>query len=527
MPAVNLQNPTGESRTRVYGRNVVISSMRLFVMAASGLALPAFLTHHLPPSTYSAWVLILQVAGYVSYLEFGVTTAISKYVAEHAAANDMEACNRHASAGVTITCVSGVIGVLISILLAFSVPTLFHDIPATLVSDVSRGIFLVGTSLAILLAATAFGGIFMGLQRFALPMSLITLNKLVYVIVVLIAVARHLSLTEMGAAVAIVNVLTAIAVVVAWKLMIPEVQVHPRLVISATVRKMLGYCAVLGIWTSGMLLINGLDTTIVGHFDFRRTAFYAVAATPSSFLTLALQAVLGPLMPAVSAASIDHTPRQMGDLLDKSSRQSFILAQLSGLPFLLFAYWILSIWVGHTYAENGYMLMRILITANILRLFFGPYTTMVIATGLQKYATLSGVCEAVVNLIFSIWLGKHYGALGVACGTLIGALVGICVHFSVSVPKTNGTFAITPLRLLLSGMLRPGVASLPTVALLFLYWSPNDHNRGSAFLAASTIAWAIATLLLAWQFGLLKAERLRLVKALAARTHGRAVTSEL
>src|ERR1700712_5419162 len=104
--------------TRVYSRNVLISALRLGVIAGSGVLLPYYLTHHLIASTYSGWVLTLQIASYVGYLEFGMTTAVSKYVAQHGDSPDLELCNQHASAGVAISLVSGLIGFILSAILA-------------------------------------------------------------------------------------------------------------------------------------------------------------------------------------------------------------------------------------------------------------------------------------------------------------------------------------------------------------------------------------------------------------------------
>jgi O-antigen/teichoic acid export membrane protein len=49
--------------------------------ALVALAVPPFLTRLLPPETYGAWALVLQLAAYVSYFEFGIQTAVGRYVA--------------------------------------------------------------------------------------------------------------------------------------------------------------------------------------------------------------------------------------------------------------------------------------------------------------------------------------------------------------------------------------------------------------------------------------------------------------
>src|ERR1700677_3772967 len=88
--------PTGLAAT--FTRNSILSVGRVFVSATIAFVLPSYLTHKLSVTTYAAWVLILQVSAYVSYLEFGIQTGISKYVAEYEARNDASGSSKRASA---------------------------------------------------------------------------------------------------------------------------------------------------------------------------------------------------------------------------------------------------------------------------------------------------------------------------------------------------------------------------------------------------------------------------------------------
>jgi O-antigen/teichoic acid export membrane protein len=495
--------PTAPSTTRVYSRNVFLSLIKIFVFAASGVLLPAYLTHHVTPAFYGGLVLILQIASYIGYLDLGIQIAVAKYIAQFTAANETAECNQHASAGWAITSISAVVGLVLSYGLSLLVPTLFHNMPADLRSDVARGVLFVGCSTAIMLAASPFAAFFLGLQRYKIPTFLSIANKLIYIVVLVVMVTHHSSLTAVGAAIAIINITTAILQIGAWRLFLPEVRVHPSLVMWPVVKRMLAYCAVLGIWTSGILIITGLDTTIVGHYDFNATAFYAIAATPLTFLGMILQAALNPLMPAVSALSLSRTSGQLGMLLTRSTRYITLILHATGLPLILFGYVILLVWVGPTYAHNSLTILRILVFAQMIRNVFGPYATMVIATGIHKDATWSGVCEAVVNLIASVMLGRYFGAVGVAYGTLIGAVVGVLIHFYVSIPKTQHTFHMNPYRFLKDGVFWPSIMAIPTIVCLPFLWKP-ELTKAMYIVAP---IWLITSVVLAWTTGLNDAER--------------------
>ena len=90
-PNLSGEGPTPSTLAATISRNIGASLARVAVVALVALValvLPAYLTHHLPVKTYAAWVLILQLAAYVSYLDLGIQTAVAKFVAEYDARGD-------------------------------------------------------------------------------------------------------------------------------------------------------------------------------------------------------------------------------------------------------------------------------------------------------------------------------------------------------------------------------------------------------------------------------------------------------
>ena len=54
---------------------------RVVLSMVVALVLPPLLVHRMEPAEYGAWVLILQCSAYVNLLDFGLQTAVAKYVA--------------------------------------------------------------------------------------------------------------------------------------------------------------------------------------------------------------------------------------------------------------------------------------------------------------------------------------------------------------------------------------------------------------------------------------------------------------
>jgi O-antigen/teichoic acid export membrane protein len=499
--SVSTESPRISART-VAG-NSAANVTRLAITSLVSIFLPAYLTHHLAQRTYGAWVLILQLSAYVGYLDFGVQTAVSKYIAEYEARHDAAGCGRCASAGLVIMLAAGSLGILLTLVLAWRVPSIFRSMPQSLYHDVRWSVLLVGMSLSVSLLTSVFVAIFMGLQRYRVPMVVTIISRILFAVAICIAVALHSRLAVMAAVAASVNLFTALLQVVSWRKLASHIGVSLRSIDVTMLKQMLKYCAVLALWSACMLLISGLDLTIVGRYSFNETAYYSIANAPTSFILMISSALFGPLLPAASALSVLRNPAQMGGVLLRSTRYAVIVLFLTGLPFLVAGYFILRIWVGPVYALHSFPLLRILVLANIIRSSCSPYATMVVATSRQRFATASPVTEGIVNLVSSVWLAQRIGARGVALGTLLGALVGVAVHFGVSMRYTQTTLAISRLELFLKGMLRPAAVAMPSILLLWLWW-PLGANSLRLVISCG---WTVSTLLLAWFVSLTQGDR--------------------
>ena len=501
------QQVAADSRTAVYARNVTAGGLRIAVNALVAVVLPTFLTHKLPVSTYAAWVLVLQLSAYVSYLDFGVQMGVAKYVAEYHEQGDREGCSISATAGFRLIAGMALLGFLLVPLLTLTLPHLFKAIPVELQQDTRWGVLLVGLSLSFNLGCTAFAAIFTGLQRYQIPSFLGIANKLLYGLALLLAVFLHARMRTMGLVVAGVNVGTGLLQVAAWRRWAPWISVHARLRGTGMMRRMMAYCGVLALWSAGMLCVSGLDLTIVAHYAFNDTAFYAIAAAPANLMLLCLSAGLGPLLPAASALSVTTSARKLGELMLRVTRYSALLLALAGLPILVWGRPLLLLWVGPVYAAHCLPLLRILIVANMVRNLLGPYATFVVATGRQRVATASALAEALSNLVASIVLAQRFGGLGVAYGTLIGAVVGVLVHFAVSMRYTYASIELRRSVLLRNGLLRPSLVVVPSVLVLL---AGSGAARPSVGLLVS---WTVSTALLGWFVSLEAAERERIVQS--------------
>ena len=154
--------------------------------------------------------------------------------------------------------------------------------------------------------------------------------------------------------------------------------------------------------------------------------------------------------------------------------------------------------------------------ANALRQLSYPYAMVVVATGTPRLATLAPLLEAPANLICSLALVRTMGAAGVAVGTVIGAVIGLATHILVSMPRTRFAIDVNRGRLALQGWLRPALCIVPSLLVL-----PVWQRRSMLPLSPPLLAlWAVASVGIAWYWGLTPPERdtaLRHLRAAAMR----------
>jgi O-antigen/teichoic acid export membrane protein len=468
------------------------------------LILPPLFVHRMVPAEYSAWMLILQGSAYLSMLDLGLQIAIGKFVAQYDAAGDRTASSRILSSSFAILCISALIGGAVIGVLTWRVPQLFYQMPASLIPDMRRGFLTVGLSTALALPFNAFIASFTGLQKYAFPTALAITNKILVSVALILAVLRHATLVQLAFLMAAFNLITALAQYLGWKYYVRQrVDFSIRLVNRGTVLRLATYGGALSISTVAMLFVSGLDMAIVGHFDYDNTAYYGTATAVANFMLLIIGSLFNPLVPAVSSLHAASSPRQMGSMVVTATRLCALIICLVGLPIAVGAYPLLKLWVGHTYAIRSAAFLQVLVLGTAIRQLGLPYALVVVATGKQHLASIAAVAEAGVNFFVSIYLAQRMGAIGVAIGTVVGALVSVGVHLAISMKLTIPTISLSRRQFALEGIARPSICLIPTL-LCWPFFANATMSSTSPFWL---VPWTAATFGIAWFVGLVPGER--------------------
>lgn len=475
------------------------------------LFLPPLLVRVLDKPAYATWVLILQIAAYVLLVDNGIQSAIGRFASRADQSNDRGAMQETLSNAALILLIAALIAAAATLLCSWQLDRIFTGIPSAIVAAAQKALIVIGLSLALSLPFSTFAGAFLGLQRNEVNALAAGAGKLLGAAGAAWAAWRHQGLFVMALWIAAGNVLQSLIFFAASLRRGLHRFLHREYISGPAMRQFVRFCSAMFATQLGSLLITGMDMPVVAAFDFHAAAYYAVAATASSMLAAPQGAIVNPLIPVAAGMSDVRAPQGMGETLIRSTRYANAVLCLLTLPLLFAMYPFLRLWVGSDYAVHALPLALILIVAQFVRLTLVSYAAIGFAAGQQERMLISPLGEGVVNLGCSVLGAIELGALGVALGTLIGAFVGVALHFVNSMPRTD-SMRFSRRRLLIVGIARPVACCLPALVFLLLL-VPRAGIPASLALVA--IGETVAAIMI-WKGNFSSDERMEL-KALARR----------
>ena len=401
-------------------------------------------------------------------------------------------------------------------ILAFNLGTVFPQMPRMLLGDATLALGISGTVLLLGLPFGALWGAFLGYQR----NDLVALSQ---------AGARTLAAAGLIAAAALGGELVTLALAFAAAHLIGYMVTsitHVRhefavlrrsLVARASLRDLWSYSQTMLVWLICLFLINGVDTALVGKFEFQVVGLYGACAGATLTVAGIQQAIFGPLLQVAASHAGAGSPQLLPGLLSRTTRISTLVMLCLVMPVLVFAAPMLGAWLGPAQAHGGETVLRIMLTGHFLRLIWTPYSLVLLGTLKHREVMLMPIVEAIVNVVVAVAAGRVYGAVGVSMGVLVGALAGNMVTVLVSMRRTT---ELAPNRWILirHGILRPAACFLPAIAAAVVASTSADEVGLKVGLGA-----LLASAVVAWRWGLSGEERdyvRRLLGAAATRVGG-------
>jgi O-antigen/teichoic acid export membrane protein len=444
-------------------KNVIANLIRGGASAIVALALPHFLVKSLDHDRFAAWALMLQIAAYATYLDFGVQTAVARFVARYMELGDEKRRDSLISTALAFLIAAAILAIAIFSVIVWRLPHFFPGVPAHLLTELRSAVLVMGVGASCLLPLSTFSGVLVGLHRNEHVALAIGGSRLLGAIIVVVLAARQTtSLLVLGACIAVINLLGGTIQVMAAKYLLPSLRLSWSNVQRSSATELGKFCAGLTVWSISMLLVTGLGITIVGIVDFQAVGYYSVAASFVTIFSGANGTVCSAFIAPVAALHASKQNDRIRTLVIAATRVNTFANLLATTAIFMFGHSFLRVWVGESYARQALPILELLMVGNAVRLIANPYASMLIATGQQRHGIAQGLVESLTNLGSSIVGAILVGPIGVALGTVIGAL---CVVIWTCVVTLKRATEITISRgcFVFEGIIRPFICTLPLV----------------------------------------------------------------
>ncbi len=477
-------------------KNALANVVRGGASAIAALVIPHFLTRALDHDDFAAWALMLQIAAYANFLDFGLQLAVARYLAQAMEIGDDSYRDRLVGTAFGLLAVAGLLAFAIFGVIVWQLPHIFHAVPMQPLSELRAGLIIMVLFAATSLPLSTFTGVLLGLHRNEYPALAIGGSRILGAIAVLVSVHYTHSLVWLALCLGGFNLLGSLAQYLIARTLLPLMRVHLSVFNRKMARELIGYCSTLSIWSFAMLLVGGLDVTIVGYFNFSAVGYYSIAATLIGFLTGLNNSISGAMMTPVAVLQARKEYDRIKYLITTATR----LTTYANMGLTMFAFLcgrlLLQLWIGEAYAAQTLPILEILLVAQTIRLMGNAYGTALVATGQQRYGIFPALVEGSINLLLSVIGMVLIGAAGVAWATLIAATIGVSLQVLLVMRRVK-EIALARKLFVKEGVVKPLLAFIPLVLWVFcrnwymIHFQPSDFGIQVPFIACLLITFGL------------------------------------
>ncbi|MDE1975479.1 MAG: polysaccharide biosynthesis C-terminal domain-containing protein [Patescibacteria group bacterium] len=368
---------------------------------------------------YGIYVFINTILSFLGLLEFGLSTAISKYLAQYIGAQDNDKIRILSGTAMTIFTVIGLIGgsiFMIGAILTHTLPVL-QNYSQYSIGLISAGIlFLLSainslysiafTSLQRIDTGSKVGMVFMTVQQISilgLILTGYTINAIFFVLAIIaffsLLISRRIT----------TRMLPELRVSLSWNL--EEFQKYYK----------------FGIIT----FFNNIATVSLTYLDRLFIPFFLGPSSLTYYslpgnvttripgISNSLSAILFPMSSSLSGSG---DLEMLKRLYVRSFRLITVVSAAVSVTVISFAYDILAFWISPDLARTSEYVLVILAMTNFILALGGPLSNFLLGLGKLRFLTVSSIVMALINLVSLLILLPIAGINGAAWAYLVSVL---------------------------------------------------------------------------------------------------------
>lgn len=428
---------------RQYLRNAVANQGAFFVSVAVALVLSPLVVRSLGDESYGYWTLVMSLTSYYSFIDLGIRSAVTQYVARYLAAKDRENLTKTINTSLTVLSGIAVFICLLAAAMAILFPRFFDVDPAKW-SGLRAAVVVCGVSMAIRFPTGVFHAVITGNQRWDIFGFVQIGIRLLNAGLTVVALKMGYSLVGL-AVVTLAAQLVETAVMFAFsKRMTPDVPYRVTAFDGETFRRIRSYGVYSFVIHICEQLIFYTDNFVVGGaMGAVAVTYFAIGSNLIPYMDNLVLAMSAQLQQVAVKYDTQGDGSGMRSLFVMGSRYLFALTCLIFANIAVVGVEFLRQWMGEKYVSGEGLghAGAVLIILAVAHLFHNlPTVARQILFGMTKnnLLALTSAIDAALKIILSLILVRTHGLIGVAIGTLIPMVLLSGVAVPVIVARLLG-----------------------------------------------------------------------------------------
>lgn len=417
----------------------VLGYVLLFIKNGIALLFLPFMLRMLGQEEYGLYQLVGSLSAYLSVLDLGLSSTVTRYVAKYRTHGDRVGQERFVSLVFIIYAVLAVLVIVAGMGLYRFLPALFQRALTTKELAKARTMFLLlVASASVTVLTNGFRGVCTAYERFVFLRLQDIAQILLRVVVLVILLSRGYGAVAIVVTDLVLNVLFA-------GLRIIYTSVRLRLHFSLQSAEWTLFSEVIGFavfiflntiinqiyWKTGNIILGVLTNTAL-------VAVYSIGVQVSAIYLTFSTAISSVLLPQTVTAVENHASgSDLTDLMIRMGRIQLLILGLILTGFVSFGQEFILLWVGSGY-EAAFSVAFIVLVPLTIPLVQNVGIAILQAKNKHQFRSLAYLVCALLNVVISIVLVPTVGITGAAWGTAIGLTLGNIIVINIYYHRVIG-----------------------------------------------------------------------------------------
>ena len=410
--------PTLQMYLRGLGSFYILDILRLL----THIILTPYILHYLGEERFGVQVTVSALMGYLGLLDFGLSSVLSKYVAEERARGGNETISRIVSSALWTFVVTGAVGGLFAALLSLKMGWLFRDLALLHLPEARTFLLVMGLNFALSLPLGLLAGVPFAYERVDLMNLVRVVQLLAFPAVAAATIVFDWGLAGLAAGNILASLLGGVGNLYFAYRLHPGLSLAPANARLAEVKRMFSYGFLFFINGISVALVFQTDALVISSgIGAAAVSLYSVIAGGSQQVMQFVFKIGDTLYPTYARLQAADKMNSLARAFLSALRYTILVACPLGVFFAVFGHDLFTVWLRPDSAIplGVVYVFGVMIFAHTLAHVSGMF---VAATGALARIVWWSIAEGVLNLALSLLLLPHLGVEGVALATIIAQL---------------------------------------------------------------------------------------------------------